>query len=152
MRRAVRKFSEAVKKIAEPHSSPREIAGSVGVGTFVGCIPVTGCQIWLALLMSIIFRLNKVRTVLSLQLFCNPLTLAFICYFDYKIGRFLLRDKTPGITRDIFYGFSWNKVIDIAKPLYLGSIVLACIVAPVAYTVTITVLSRHRRKIALRAE
>ena len=152
MRGVARKFFEAVKKIAVPNSSPRQIAGSVGVGTFVGCIPITGCQIWLALLLSIIFRVNKLRTVLSLQLFSNPLTLVFICYFDYKIGRFLLRDTVPGITRDYFHGFGWEKLIDIAKPLFLGSIVLACIVAPVAYTATLVAVSRLRRNSVDRVE
>ena len=146
MRGVVRKILEAVKKIARHQSSPRQIAGSVAVGTFIGCIPTTGCQIWLAILLSIIFRVNKVGTVLSLQMFCNPLTLPFICYLDYKIGRCLLRNEGPGITRDFFSGFSWEKIIDIAKPLFLGSLVLACIVAPIAYTVTIIVVSRHKRK------
>jgi uncharacterized protein (TIGR03546 family) len=145
MRKIIRRLLQTIKRLAELDSSPRKIAGSVAVGAFMGFIPTSGCQNWLALLLSIIFRVNKVGTVLSLQMVCNPLTLPLICYIDYKIGRWLLRYEGPGITRDFFSDLSWQKILDIAKPLFLGGLVLACIIAPIAYTVTLIIISRRRR-------
>ena len=145
MHSLVRKFLDLIKKIATLHSSPRQIAGSVALGAFVGSIPISGMQTLIAILLSIILRVNKVGAVVSMQIYCNPLTLPFIFFIDYKIGRLLLRHHDRGITPDLFRGLSPEKIIHIAKPLFLGSLVLACAVAPLAYAGTLLAIHLHRK-------
>jgi uncharacterized protein (DUF2062 family) len=42
------------------HTTPRELAFSVGLGVLIGCTPFIGFHIWIALGLATLFRLNRV--------------------------------------------------------------------------------------------
>ena len=146
MRIIWRKVGTIIKKIAYLDSTPPKIAGSVALGTFIGSIPMTGLQNATALLLSIIFRVNKVGTILSLELYSNPLTLPFICYANFKIGQFLLGQSSSPLHWKHFRTLDWTMIFEIAKPLFLGSIALGSVIALVMYPVSLCLILHCRKR------
>jgi len=71
-------------RIATLDSTPRKVACAVGIGMFVGMLPITGFQIWTGVALSFLLRVNRIGVVLSSQLLCNPLPLPFIFFFNIK--------------------------------------------------------------------
>ena len=139
-----RRLVKILTTIAKLDSNPRKIAGSVALGVFIGSIPIPGLQCWTALLMSIILRVNKVGTILSLEIYSNPLTLPFLCYIDFKIGELLLAQSLNPLTWRDFQGLNWDIILGMAKPLFLGSLVLGTVAALLAYPVSLVFVSRYK--------
>jgi uncharacterized protein len=47
------------------HTTPRELALSVGLGVFVGCTPFVGFHLWIALGLATLLRLNRVWAMIG---------------------------------------------------------------------------------------
>lgn len=140
-----RKLIKVVKTIAMLDSSPQKIAGSVALGVFIGSLPIPGLQLWVGLLLSIILRVNKVGTVLSMETYNNPISFPFIYYLGFKVGQILLGQSSLPINWRHFKGLNWEMVKEVAKPLFLGSVALGSLVALAAYPITLILVMRYKR-------
>jgi uncharacterized protein (DUF2062 family) len=58
------------------HSTPREIALSVGVGAFVACSPFVGFHLGIAAALATLFRLNRLWAMIGSRLSTTPVFLA----------------------------------------------------------------------------
>jgi uncharacterized protein (DUF2062 family) len=54
------------------HSTPREIACSVGLGVFSGCTPCFGFHMWVAIALASVFRLNRLWAFLGSRISFTP--------------------------------------------------------------------------------
>ena len=146
------RLAESIKTIARIDSTPEKIAGSIALGTFVGSFPITGLQNLTTIFLSVMLRLNKVGSVLSLEMYSNPLTLPFICYVDLRIGYFLL-GRQPGLLRWAdFKSLNWKIISETAGTLFTGSLFVGIVISSVAYLIAFKLITVGIRKKKLHDE
>lgn len=140
MKRIWRWFKESFLKIARIDSTPVKIAVGIGLGAFIAIFPITGFQFLTGLFLSIIFRVNKIAVVVTTQLVCNPLTLPFIIYLDFKVGEKILKYNSSLtiqsirlLLKEINFRNFFSVLGNIAKPTFLGSATIAPIIALIAF-------------------
>jgi len=114
------------------HLNRRSASGAFAIGLFVAFMPVPA-QMLLAAGAAVLARVNLAVSI-ALVWLTNPLTMAPIFYFAYKLGAWLL-DVPPRNLRFQFsnewlmaeLGASW-------EPLLLGSFLLGSIAALAGFT------------------
>lgn len=109
------------------HLSRRSSAGGVAAGLFCAFIPLP-IQTITSAALAILFRVNLPLSVLF-TLVTNPITIAPIFIFSYKIGTIIL-----GVPeKQVEFEPVLHKLIHIWEPLFLGSFILASISALIGY-------------------
>lgn len=118
-------FKESKKKIYDNTiGSPDSIikkSGSMGLGICIGITPCWGYQIWLAIGLAHILKLNKVIAAIFSNISIPPL-IPFILYGSYYVGALLLNKPTELI---FSFDLSLDDVLNYLYPYLLGSFVLA---------------------------
>jgi uncharacterized protein (DUF2062 family) len=66
-------------------SSPKAIAGGLGIGVFVAFTPTFGIQLILAVLLATLFNMNRPASLIPVWI-TNPVTIAPIYSFNYWLG------------------------------------------------------------------
>ena len=94
---------------------------SMGFGIFMGIAPFWGYQIWLALGLAHLFKLNKVIVAIFSNISIPPF-IPFILYGSYYIGAKML-DKPTDLVFSSDLGI--NDVWDYLQPYLYGSFLLA---------------------------
>jgi uncharacterized protein (DUF2062 family) len=115
---------------------------AVGIGIFTAIIPIWGFQNILALILSFLFKLNKVIVLTASNLSQPPFT-PFIILGSYLLGGFLIGTNTESIdfSADTLYDVFSN---DLLKYI-IGSIVLAVIFSIVSGVITYYLLCFFRK-------
>ncbi len=67
------------------HATPREIGMAVAIGAFVGCTPLIGLHIWIALGLATLFRLNRLFAFLGSRV-SNSLILAWVVLAEIELA------------------------------------------------------------------
>ena len=139
-------FKEILAKLIYQHNSPQEIALGAGIGAFICCLPVYGLHTVLVILAAIIVRpANKIAIFLGTNL-SLPVTLPFITWAGYEIGRFILKGKYPPLNWDFFKQLTFAKIINLYGPLFLGSLVLGVFCGLAVYGVTFLLMQKIKRR------
>jgi uncharacterized protein (DUF2062 family) len=73
------------RRALDEHSTPREVAWSVGVGVFSGCTPFFGLHMWIALALATLFRLNRVWAFLGSRVSSN-LIYVWIAFAEIELA------------------------------------------------------------------
>ena len=131
--------------------SRRSIVGAIWIGLFLGLLPLPA-QTIVAALAALIFRVNLPVTVAAVWV-TNPLTWVPIYFFEYQLGALILELPPQPFSIDL----SWQWLLEDLgrhwRPLLLGSIVTATVVASTAYVivsvvwrVTVNVRRNRRRR------
>ena len=124
------------------HLNRHSAAGAVAAGMFCGLIPgplqmvgAAGC--------ALVFRVN-LPLALLVTLYTNPLTIVPLYVLAYQIGRLIIGDHSsfvapPAFDPTIFVAWTsamqgW--MINAAKPLGIGLVVLASLLSVLGYAVT----------------
>lgn len=131
------------------HLNRRSVSMGVGIGLFNAFLPLIG-QMPLAAVMAIVFRGNLVISVVLVWL-SNPLTMAPILYWNYRLGDFLLGGWGHQVTSES--GVAWwiANINNVLPPLMLGGITTGLVIALIGYRVTsilwhVEVMNRRRNK------
>ena len=154
-----------VHHILHTDDTPGRIARGVAIGMFIAWLPLMGLQMTLVLVLSFIFRANKV-VGLPVVWISNPFTLGPVYYPSYLLGAAMLKSHTVSIENleqrfAVFSSLPWSLRLkefadlifsDIFYPTLIGSLVIGSIMALVSYFLTVRAVKRHRRRrIARRA-
>jgi len=141
--------------------SAQRIALGAAIGVFIAMTPTIGFQMLLIVLVTSTFRANRIAGV-PMAWITNPATMAPLYSLNYWIGWAIVGG--PGVTefqhrlRDLmriksdwleWVGEWWHLMIDMAAPLWTGSIVVGIVTGVVGYGTMyylITVYRRHHRK------
>lgn len=122
------------------HLNRRSAAGGVAAGLFCGLIPGP-FQMLGAAICAVVFRVNLPIALLC-TLYSNPFTIIPLYLAAFELGHFFLGGTAsfsapPDMTADFFVWLlaltQW--VIGLGKPLALGLIILASIIAAIGYLV-----------------
>jgi len=118
-------FKDSKKKLhAHTIGSPDSVLKkslSMGFGVFMGITPFWGYQIWLAIGLAHLLKLNKVIVAIFSNISIPPL-IPFILYGSYYLGAVLLNKPTELIfSTDLSLSDVWNYLY----PYLYGSFILA---------------------------
>ena len=123
-------LSEIMKKTREYFYNSSEtnirLSITVGVGIFTGIIPIWGFQTILAILLSFIFRLNKI-IMLTVSNFSQPPMTPFIIFGSFLLGGLFINSDAGmfHFTSTTDYEFIKNNLLQYV----VGSIILAVLLA-----------------------
>lgn len=144
--------------IIKLRSSPKAIAGGLGLGTFIAFTPTIGVQLILAVIVATFFNLNRPAAMIPVWI-TNPITVAPIYTFNYwlggrfwdgpplsevtglfiNIGKTMARLEFWDIHKQILAVLQMGK--DVLIPLLLGSLVIGAISGAVVYVLSLNILS-----------
>lgn len=115
------------------HFNRRSASGAFGVGLFMAFVPVP-FQMLLGAAGAIVFRVNLPLSV-ALVWLTNPLTMAPIFYFAYRIGAWILGTSphSEGLHFEMSYEWLANELGAIWEPFLLGCFVSGTVSALVGY-------------------
>ena len=151
---------------------PERVAAAIGLGVAIGFSPFIGFHLFIALGLALLFRLNKIDTVLGT--FCgNAPTWTPIFPIGYRLGRLLLGFDSHTVPR-----LNWGAIfhsdatwifhpIETAHHVFgrhafaprfvsflLGTTILAVLLGFIAYGLTLSLLRLYHRRhprVAIRA-
>jgi len=113
------------------HLNRRSVAGAFAVGLFCAFLPIP-MQMVVAAAAAIVFRVNLPVSVVLVWI-TNPLTMAPIFYFAYRLGAWVIGQPSQVVPD----GFSFEQLLDglgaVWFPLLLGCFLLGSVSAVVGY-------------------
>lgn len=135
---------------------PRALALGAAIGVFVAFTPTIGLQMVLVVFLAWLVGANK-AIGLPIVWISNPATAVPMYYSCYVVGRKILGHEQVGSLwwhhlanpplgwwpRVSFY---WSRMMDIAEPLWLGSIVIGVVAAVPTYYLVNYVVRFYRLK------
>jgi len=130
------------------HINRRSTSGAFALGLFCAFLPIP-TQMIFAALGAVIFRVNILISVVLVWI-TNPLTIAPIYYFCYRVGLFIL--DTEEI--DWKWEWSWSAISELSavwKPLVVGSFSVSTMSAIAGFVLIriiwrLSILQRIRQK------
>jgi len=142
------------------------IALGAALGMFLALTPTIGLQMLLILLLTAAFRANKVAGV-PMAWVTNPVTVVPMYSLNYYVGWLLVGGPTLEDFRNRLLAlmhldigwFAWVKewwhlMIDMAGPLWVGSVVVGLVAGAITYAVLLHLIrlyrQHHRRTLTLR--
>lgn len=125
-------------------ATPRQVAVGFAVGVVLGVFPSFGLGVPAAVLLSLVFRINKAATLVGVFIM-NPLTLVPIWTMSAFIGglitgadyRIILEQARSG---ELFRSLSYSTYVYM-----VGNVTLASALAVLSYGVVWTAVSRFRK-------
>ena len=147
-----------IRWVIRLRSSPRAIAGGLGLGTFIAFTPTIGVQLILAVIVATFFNMNRPAAMIPVWI-TNPITVAPIYTFNYWLGAKvwdgpplpevsgLFVDIGRTMTRLEFWDIKeqFLAVLHMGKeiliPLLLGSIAIGTVAGLLVYIFTLKFLS-----------
>jgi len=155
-----------LKWIIKLRSTPKAIAGGLGLGTFIAFTPTMGIQLILAVVTATFFSLNRPAAMIPVWI-TNPITVAPIYTFNYWLGC-RIWDGPPlsevsGLFLDISRTMTHLKFWDMKEqlfavlhmgkeiliPLLLGGLTIGAVAGSIVYLFSLNLLSlflTRRRK------
>lgn len=154
-------------KVLHIDDSPERIARGVAVGLFVAWTPLLGLHILLSILLSTIFKANKIAALLFVWI-SNAATLVVIYYPGYFLGRTIVSlfgiqrsysvEQVKGFFAEIanpksllsgvFSADFWKNFchffMEIGLELTIGGCLLGLLIATLGYFVSYKVIVWHR--------
>lgn len=156
--RWLRPFQDSLRHAHLWRLTRHSAAGGVAVGLFCGLIPGP-LQMIAAACAAMLLRVH-LPLALFVTLYTNPLTIVPLYVLAYRIGRFIVADHSRFVSPpDIATGTlaAWSETIeawmlDVAEPLAVGLIVLACTLAVVGYVTTYALWGLYLRTVGRRSK
>lgn len=113
------------------HINRKSFSGAIAVGVFFAFMPVP-FQMLLAALAAISLRFNILVAVPTVWI-SNPITLAPMFYFCYRIGAAILDIHADNFNFELSFNWVVTGMLDIWQPLLLGCLVVGLVSATASY-------------------
>jgi len=141
-----KKVKEYLKKVVKEDGDERKIALGFAIGVFISFTPFFSIHTILAIILSILLRLNKIATIAGAWV-NNPYTVPFVYYASYKFGALILGWEIPPPD---FHNFNLDKFVHYVKiygvPLLLGTTILGVIAGFISFYVMLYSIRTFREK------
>lgn len=109
----------------------RSVSNAVFVGLFCAFIPVPS-QMLLAAIISVFMRANLPISV-ALVWITNPITIAPMFYFSYRLGAWLLGTTATSLEGSFTLSWLFENLAAISGPLLLGSVLCGWVLGTTGY-------------------
>jgi uncharacterized protein (DUF2062 family) len=124
----------------------KSITRATFIGVFIAFLPIPFHTI-IVILVAIMIRAN-VPLALTLIWIVNPITLAPIFYFCYKLGIFILNTQYEPMTFEMSWTWFITKFSHIWHPLLVGTLITGLVLSTLAYyTIHIGWIFYQRRQL-----
>lgn len=123
------------------HLNRHSVAGAFWIGVFSAFLPMP-FQMGVAAMLALIFRMNMPISVVLVWI-SNPITWLPIFYSTYKLGTWILGTPVREISIEMTTEWFTTQLIEIWKPLYLGSMISGVFFATVSYFVIKLIWRAH---------
>ena len=144
------RLRQIVQVLLHLEGSPQRTALAFAIGVWIAFCPLLGIHTALALLISILFRLNRVALLLGAYI-NNPWTLAPLFMAGTFLGCLLL-GVAPGEAASIEWPHRVGAMYEtlarlrpLLWPYVLGNLVLGTLCAGIAYAIVLRLLARRER-------
>ncbi|WP_161788444.1 DUF2062 domain-containing protein [Desulfonatronum thiodismutans] len=142
----IRGLRHGYKRILRIKSSPEDIALGMGLGVFIGLLPIIPLQTVVVLALALLLRCSKLTALIG-TLITNPLTIPFFYLVMLRIGRFFLPDGRGRLNPD---HWTIGELLQAGWHFYgsilLGGFVIALPSAVLAYFLTLAVTRAHQAR------
>jgi uncharacterized protein (DUF2062 family) len=129
------KIREKIHEAISAETDERSLAAGFAVGVFFSFTPLVSLHMVLALIVAVVFRLNKVATIAGVWV-NNPYTMPFVFYGCFRLGEWILGMRIPSPSFESYTIRSLLKAaVPYAAPLFLGTTAVGLAAAAVAYVV-----------------
>jgi hypothetical protein len=148
------KLKQKFKEIMSLDSHPGHISTGFAVGVFISFTPpIPGMHTALALIIALVFRLNKV-TCLTGSWINSPITIVPSMLLSYKLGKWILggHGTSELNIRNLDWASLKGVMLHHSKPLLLGCSIIGFVAAVAAYFTCYWLVVFFRRKDAALAE
>lgn len=109
----------------------KNVVPAVALGVFIGFIPLPGHPIW-ASFGALAWRVNIPIAALT-TFVANPLTIAPMYFFAYRLGTWLLRMEQQPFEIEMSLDWVTHTFVNIWQPMLLGSVLLGTLASLLAY-------------------
>jgi len=149
--RALKPVAHLLSRSEIWHLNRRSASGAVFIGLFCAFLPIP-MQMVVAAVLAIGARCNLPISVVLVWI-TNPLTVAPMFYFAYRLGAWLLDMQLTVDVIELNFSWIWANLGTIGYPLAFGSLVCGWVSGVTGFVVTRVVWRRHviRRWQARRA-
>lgn len=113
------------------HCNRKSVAAACFIGLFVAMIPLP-MQMLIAASSAIVLKAN-IPLAVSLVWITNPLTIAPIFYFCYKVGAWLLQVEMFAPDMQAITQWSFSELLAIWQPLFFGSLLIGTLAGLFAF-------------------
>ncbi len=146
----INKFLRSIKlayfKLLRINDSPHKIAMGFAIGSFIGIFPTFWLGGILAVLLSWVFRLNYVATILGAFIIMNPLTTPLFWMLSAFVGGIVFSKEYSFILnaikdKSIFHNFG-----DLAIIYIVGNTIVSLVVSMTGYWAIKKIIIDHRKK------
>ncbi|PTN38050.1 DUF2062 domain-containing protein [Desulfonatronum sp. SC1] len=142
----IRGLRHGYMRILRLKSSPQDIALGMGLGVFIGLLPIIPLQTVVVLALALLLRCSKLTALIG-TLITNPLTIPFFYLIMLRIGRFFLPDGRGRLNPD---HWTIGELLQAGWHFYgsilLGGFVIAVPSAVLAYFLTLAVTRAHQAR------
>ena len=139
-------------------SSPRAIAGGLGLGMFIAFTPTVGIQIILAIIAATLCNVNRPAAIAPVWI-TNPVTVAPVYTFNYWLGTFIWPGPPLAEVKELFVNLGnslthlqfWDMQeavlavlhmgLEILIPLLIGSTLIGVVLGIATYIISLKLLS-----------
>ena len=147
-----------IYRVLHVDDTPHRIALGLAIGIFITWTPTMGLQMILTIMVASLMRANKFVGVPFVWI-SNPVTAVPLYGFNYLVGTWVLPGDYPvskfteSLSKAVFIGGGWmdkigawwEATIDFFLPLWIGSIMVALILAVPTYVVTRWAIMKYRK-------
>lgn len=134
---------ELMEQLFSLNQSDQAKAAAIGVGVFSGILPIWGLQIFAAIFLALIFRLNKGLAIIASNISIPPM-IPVIIFLSYKMGGLWMGSKNTEMMFSIH--LSVQSISQHLEQYIYGSITLAAIAGVLSALITFTLLRLFKRK------
>lgn len=151
MREVFERLRTRFDQVVGVHERPERLAAAWALGLAIGFSPVMGLHTVLALLLALVFRLNKVDVVLG-TLIINPWTLPIYFPVAVFLGKRITGVRVPRFVlphpEEVLHAAVWREHVPWLRSVLLawgaGATVLALVAGGVTFLVLRQLIRLHR--------
>ena len=153
MRAIFERLRTRFDRVVGVHEQPERLAAAWALGLTIGFSPLIGLHTVLALLLALIFRLNKVDVFLG-TLVVNPWTLPVYFPVAVYVGKRITGVRVPRFVlprpEEVLHAAVWREHVPWLRSVLLawgaGAMVLALIAGGVTFVVLRQMIRFHRSR------
>ncbi len=140
MKARLKAILKKLKHEAVTRRSPLEIASGIGIGFFIGILPIQGIKTPVTLLIAGIFKKVNVVSVFSTSSIISlPPLVPFVYFLDHWVGSKIM-GKSLTLTLQSFKDFHYKVIKDVLFSLFLGGFTLGIALGIISFLLSLLIL------------
>ncbi|NOZ63794.1 MAG: DUF2062 domain-containing protein [Caldiserica bacterium] len=149
MKNRLRTILKKLKHEATTRRSPLEIASGIGIGFFIGILPIQGIKTPVTLFIAgICKKVNVVSIFSTSSIISLPPLVPFVYFLDHWVGSKIM-GKSLTLTLQSFKNFHYKAIKDILFSLFLGGVTLGIALGVFSFLLSFLILKFIKKQKAI---